>query len=50
MVDTAVEKFGKLTVVIANAGITLFGNFLEYTPEAFHKVLHTNLGGSFFLA
>ena len=50
MVDTAVEKFGKLTVVIANAGITLFGDFLEYSPEAFYKVLHTNLGGSFFLA
>jgi len=50
MVATAVEKFGKLTVVIANAGITLFGDFLEYTPEAFYKVLHTNLGGSFFLA
>lgn len=50
MVDTAVEKFGRLTIVIANAGITLYGDFLEYTPEAFHKVLHTNLGGSFFLA
>ncbi|MGV8878164.1 MAG: SDR family NAD(P)-dependent oxidoreductase [Sphingobacteriaceae bacterium] len=50
MVDTAVEKFGQLTIVIANAGITLYGDFLEYTPEAFHKVLHTNLGGSFFLA
>lgn len=50
MVNTAVEKFGKLTIVIANAGITLFGDFLEYTPEAFYQVLHTNLGGSFFLA
>jgi len=50
MVDTAVEKFGKLTIAIANAGITLFGSFLEYQPEAFYKVLHTNLGGSFFLA
>jgi NAD(P)-dependent dehydrogenase (short-subunit alcohol dehydrogenase family) len=50
LVATAVEKFGKLTVVIANAGITLFGDFLTYTPEAFNQVLHTNLGGSFFLA
>jgi len=50
MVDTAVEKFGKLTIAIANAGITLFGDFLVYQPEAFYKVLHTNLGGSFFLA
>lgn len=50
MVDTAVTEFGKLTIAIANAGITLFGDFLEYTPEALYKVLHTNLGGSFFLA
>jgi len=50
MVDTAVEQFGKLTIAIANAGITLFGEFFEYSPEAFFKVLHTNLGGSFFLA
>jgi glucose 1-dehydrogenase len=50
MVDTAVKHFGKLTIAIANAGITLFGEFLDYKPEAFYQVLHTNLGGSFFLA
>jgi NAD(P)-dependent dehydrogenase (short-subunit alcohol dehydrogenase family) len=50
MVDTAVGEFGKLTIAIANAGITLFGEFLDYKPEAFNQVLHTNLGGSFFLA
>lgn len=50
MVETAVSQFGKLTIAIANAGITLFGDFLEYTPEALYKVLHTNLGGSFLLA
>jgi glucose 1-dehydrogenase len=46
----AVQQFGKLTIVIANAGITLFGDFFDYTTDAFYKVLHTNLGGSFFLA
>lgn len=50
MVDEAVDRFGKLDIVVANAGITLFGDFFDYTPEAFNKVLHTNLGGSFFLA
>lgn len=50
MVDTAVNKFGKLTIAIANAGITLFGDFLTYQPDALYKVLHTNLGGTFFLA
>ena len=46
----AVNEFGKLDIVIANAGITLFADFFEYTPEAFYKVMHLNLGGSFFLA
>ncbi len=50
MVDAAVEKFGQLDVVIANAGITLFGNFFTYTPEAFFRVMQVNLGGTFFLA
>lgn len=50
MVNAAVENFGKLTIAIANAGITLFGDFLAYEPDAFYKVMHTNLGGSFFLA
>jgi len=50
MIDTAVSRFGQLDIVIANAGITLFGNFLSYTPESFFKVLQVNLGGSFFLA
>ncbi|MEO5684684.1 MAG: SDR family oxidoreductase [Chitinophagaceae bacterium] len=50
MVDTAVKSFGSLDIVIANAGITLFGDFFEYSPEAFYKVMQVNLGGTFFLA
>jgi 3-oxoacyl-[acyl-carrier protein] reductase len=50
MVDTAVHRFGSLTIVIANAGITLFADFFDYTPDAFNKVMQLNLGGSFFLA
>ena len=50
MVDTAVAQFGRLDIIIANAGITLFGDFFTYTPEAFFKVMQVNLGGTFFLA
>jgi len=50
MVDRAVSEFGKLDIVVANAGITLFGEFLTYPPESFYKVMQVNLGGSFFLA
>ncbi|RFS20490.1 SDR family NAD(P)-dependent oxidoreductase [Chitinophaga silvatica] len=50
MVDMAVKNYGSLDVVIANAGITLFGDFFTYTPEAFNRVMQVNLGGTFFLA
>ncbi|MBT1702605.1 SDR family NAD(P)-dependent oxidoreductase [Chryseosolibacter indicus] len=50
MVDKAVSEFGKLDIAIANAGITLFGDFFDYKPDDFYQVLKVNLGGSFFLA
>jgi 3-oxoacyl-[acyl-carrier protein] reductase len=50
MVNESVKSFGKLDIVIANAGITLFGDFLDYKLEDFNKVMQVNLAGSFFLA
>lgn len=50
MVDFALQKFGQVDFVVPNAGITLFGNFLEFTPESFQKVMRLNLQGAFFLA
>ena len=50
IVELAVKQTGKLDIVIANAGITLFGDFLTYPSESLYKVLHINLGGTFFLA
>lgn len=50
MVGTTVEKFGRLDIVVANAGLTVFGDFFDYTPASFDKVMRLNLGGTFFLA
>ncbi|ULQ51396.1 SDR family NAD(P)-dependent oxidoreductase [Flavihumibacter fluvii] len=50
LIKTAVDKYGRLDIVIANAGITLFGGFLEYPATAFDQVMKVNLNGSFFLA
>ncbi|HDZ15206.1 hypothetical protein LCGC14_0666360 [marine sediment metagenome] len=50
MVDFALEKFGRIDFVVPNAGITLFGNFLEFTPASFQEVMRLNLQGAFFLA
>jgi len=50
LMAAAVSQFGKLDIAIANAGITLFGDFFTYTAEAFFRVMQVNLGGTFFLA
>ena len=43
-------RFGRVDVAIANAGLTNYGSFLEYTPEAFDRLMNVNLRGSYFLA
>ena len=50
MVDFTIAQFSRLDFVIPNAGITLFGDFLEFTPDSFQKVVRLNLQGAFFLA
>lgn len=50
MVDRAVEEFGSIDIAIANAGITTFGNFLDYDEQAFQTLINVNLRGTFFLA
>ena len=50
MVAGTVSCFGGLDIAIANAGITLFGQFLTYHREDFSRVAEVNLAGSFFLA
>lgn len=50
LVRESVSKFGQLNIAVANAGITLFGEFLDYNVDDFSRVLNVNLGGTFFLA
>ncbi len=49
LVDSAVSNFGQLTTVVANAGITTFGKFLEYEPTSLDTLLNLNIKGTFFL-
>ncbi len=49
MVHEAVRLFGNLTIVVANAGITTFGDFFDYKPQSLQQLLDLNLRGSFFL-
>ena len=48
MVAEADERFGGLHIAIANAGLTNYGGFLDYTPEAFDRLTAVNLRGSYF--
>ncbi len=50
MVQTVTEHFGRLDMVVANAGLTFWGDFFDYEPDAFERVVGLNLRGSFFLA
>jgi NAD(P)-dependent dehydrogenase (short-subunit alcohol dehydrogenase family) len=47
MVDTAVERYGDLHVVVNNAGIVRGWSFSEITREDFDAVLAVNLTGTF---
>jgi 3-oxoacyl-[acyl-carrier protein] reductase len=50
LVEKAVATFGRLDVAVANAGITLHRDFLDYRPEDLDRLLAVNLRGSLFLA
>jgi len=45
LVETTVEKFGKIDVWINNAGIYAAGKFDEIPPDVFHEVMAVNFGG-----
>jgi NAD(P)-dependent dehydrogenase (short-subunit alcohol dehydrogenase family) len=44
----AIERFGGIDIVMANAGIGAFGSVLEIDPEAFKTVVDVNLMGVFY--
>ncbi len=50
LVTTAVETFGRLDIAVANAGLTTWCDFFDYTPEMFDRITAVNLKGSYFLA
>jgi len=52
MIDRMIADFGRLDVLVNNAGITSPGrkDLLEATEESWDKVLGTNLKGPFFLS
>jgi NAD(P)-dependent dehydrogenase (short-subunit alcohol dehydrogenase family) len=47
--DTAIERFGRIDVLINNAGIFVPKPFTEYTSEDFNTLVSTILGGFFYI-
>lgn len=47
LVETAVREFGKIDVMVNNAGITLIKSALETSGDEFLKVLSVNVAGAF---
>jgi 3-oxoacyl-[acyl-carrier protein] reductase len=49
-VDAVVERFSRLDIVIANAGVGAYGPFLELDPEQVEEMIDVNLKGTLHTA
>lgn len=47
-VDTIIQKWGRLDVVLANAGVGHFAAVDEMEPEQWRQMIDTNLTGAFY--
>jgi glucose 1-dehydrogenase len=48
LIDTAVDKFGRLDIMVNNAGVETRTSILDTTEEQYDKVLNINLKSAFF--
>jgi NAD(P)-dependent dehydrogenase (short-subunit alcohol dehydrogenase family) len=46
-IDSAIDAFGALDIMVANAGIAVGEPFLEIDDDTWSKILHVNLTGTF---
>lgn len=49
LVTSCVEKYGKLDILVSNAGIEHFGKLEEITPQDFERVFSVNVAGQLFV-
>lgn len=47
-IDTALERFGRLDVLVNNAGTTVLGTVLDNSIEDWHRVAAVNIDGALF--
>lgn len=49
LVEETVKRFGEVNILVSNAGICGFKNFLDTSPEEYLQTVDVNLNGSFFI-
>ena len=49
-VEGVVERFGRLDIVVANAGVGAYGPFLELDPDDLEAMIDVNLKGTLYTA
>lgn len=47
-ISLATERFGQLDIMVANAGIAIGQNFLDIDDATWHRIIETNLTGTFY--
>jgi NAD(P)-dependent dehydrogenase (short-subunit alcohol dehydrogenase family) len=50
VVDAAIQHFGRIDLLVNNAGIFIPKSFTEYTAEDFRRATATNLSGFFYVS
>jgi len=50
MVDTVVDHYGKLDILVHSAGVGMEKTFLETTPEEWRRLIDIDLSGTFYCA
>ena len=48
--QTVVERFGRLDIAVANAGVGAYGDFLDLDPEQLEAMIDVNLKGTLYTA